>query len=362
MSKDMKTDIDQRLFTLSVDEVLTRRIINGIGKHAYRSKKTKRRTVIIAAVMCSFLFSATALASTVPAFNNLIAIISPEAAQFLKPINKSAEDNGIKMEVLSALTDGKTAVAYISFQDLTDNRIDETVDLYDYDIKGAAMFTSHRISYDEETKTAIFCIVGTEGENFAGKKISVSASTLLYGKTVFNDFDTGITLRDIVCENSETIPLSDLAFTGGGYKESMRRIIDENRMNVLRPDTMAISLGDNIDFVTISNVGFVDGLLHIQTKWEQSVDNHGDIFMKDNENQKIIASTLYFRTPDEKADGISRKKHIEYVYDISPDDDLSRYSLWAWLCKEGGCVTGNWEVTFPLDPVDTSDMHIEGLK
>ena len=57
------------------------------------------------------------------------------AAQYFTPVQHACEDQGIRMEVLSVYIHGDTAEIYISLQDQTGNRIDETTDLFDsYDI------------------------------------------------------------------------------------------------------------------------------------------------------------------------------------------------------------------------------------
>ena len=84
----------------------------------------------------------------------------------------SCEDDGIKMEVISAYINADKADIYISMQDMTDERIDETTDLFDsYSINRpfSSSATCERMSYDEETKTATFLISITQwggGENY----------------------------------------------------------------------------------------------------------------------------------------------------------------------------------------------------
>lgn len=142
-------------------------MIDGATIQAARTYTVKRRpyrryaALAAAAVLCVLLtVPALAFAGVAPAYEVLYAI-SPAIAQTLKPVQLSCEDNGIRMEVISAAVQGNRADIYISIQDLTGDRIDETVDLFDsYQINrsfdGSA--TCQLASYDAQRKEATFLI------------------------------------------------------------------------------------------------------------------------------------------------------------------------------------------------------------
>ena len=92
-----------------------------------------KKVVAIAACICICVCAAVpALAAADNEFAyDVLYSISPSIAQKLKPIRKSCEDNGIKMEVLSADIRGDSAEILVSMQDQTDSRLDETTDLFD---------------------------------------------------------------------------------------------------------------------------------------------------------------------------------------------------------------------------------------
>lgn len=71
---------------------------------------------------------------------NLLWHISPEIAALLEPIESTVEYGGIKMEIVSAMQDEDMAVVYVTMQDVEGNRIDETLDIYDYSMsKGRSL-------------------------------------------------------------------------------------------------------------------------------------------------------------------------------------------------------------------------------
>lgn len=365
MRTSLKTHIDTRLSDLTVDADLTEKILLATTKkQSTRPIKGlwKRNAVITAAACLCLMFSATALAGTVPAVNNLLYHISPEIAQFLQPVNKAAEDNGIKMEVLAAMNDGTTAVAYISLQDLTGNRIDATTDLYNYTIKGATALTHEIVSYDAETNTAVIRLLGTGGDDLDGKKNTLSVTSFLSNKIEYENFETGIALSALIAPNTGYTPLSNFFYSGGGEVDEnlYDTIYQKGAMNVLTPDVMAVSFKNGIDFVTVSNAGFVDGYFHLQTKWTESVDNHGDIYMLNRNGERINSVSFYFRTDTDAVNGSAREKHIEYVFDVTKDQ-LDDCTLWAYFSEDGDYTQGNWQVTFTLDSLDKEKLMVNTL-
>ena len=60
-----------------------------------------------------------AMAAFSPSFYELLYAVTPATAQFFKPVQRSCEDNGIRMEVTAAYIHENTAEIYLSMQDLT---------------------------------------------------------------------------------------------------------------------------------------------------------------------------------------------------------------------------------------------------
>jgi hypothetical protein len=71
------------------------------------------------------------------------------------------------MEVVSAEKEDKRVYIYISMRDLEENRIDETIDLYDsvmLNLPYGFMGNCTKIGFDEETQTATFLITIDQNE------------------------------------------------------------------------------------------------------------------------------------------------------------------------------------------------------
>ena len=76
-------------------------------------------------------------------------------------MNRSDEDNGIRLTVDSVYLHSDTVEVYVALQDLTGDRLDETTDLFDsYRINRGfdCSATCSRVGYDAQTRTARFLI------------------------------------------------------------------------------------------------------------------------------------------------------------------------------------------------------------
>jgi hypothetical protein len=346
----LKSYIDNNLSSVKVNADLAGNIL--LNTSEYKSRKTnwtirKCIAVSLAVIMC-FAFSATALAATVPAVNDWLYSVNADVAEMLYPINLSAEDNGIKVNVLSATNNNDAVMVYFSVQDTTGNRVDATTDIYNYSLDGPTAFTCELISYDEETKTAIFRMLGTGGSGLSGKMTTLSIDSFISNKTRYDWYDTGVDLKVLIDENASSAPIEDYKFTGGSYTGGME--VGE-RMKVLTPDAMDVSLGNGVDFVTISNIGFVDGQLHIQTKWKQSVDNHGSLSLGNSNGPADSGNNYCFLTENDTRNGDASSEHIEYVFDVGSIEELKDSRLWAEFTEDGDYTQGVWKVNFRLSDI-----------
>ena len=369
---DLKTYIDHKLSDIAVSSKLSEKILQQTTEKGMKEKKARSlglKGTIVAAALCLFLTcSITALAASVPSVNDWLFKLNPQFAQFLYPIQKSSEDQGIKLEVLSAANDDHNAVVYFSIQDIEGKgRVNEKLDLCDSEhIKGPLAFGTELITYDKKTNTAYYKMHGSGGKDMSNQMVTFSLSSLMSNKVTYDWFDTKIDLASLLNGEAEIIPLSEVEFQGGSDR-------------ILKPDVMNIPLGGDIDFVTISNIGFVDGKLHIQTKWTKSFDNHGDLRLLDEKGvigdgdevaeNAISYTNLYFKTKEDiesQTDHATMhwesQKHIEYVYDVGSIEELEGYNLWGWFVKDGIFTDGNWKVNLRMSDVQKDSLIIGDLK
>ena len=312
----------------------------------------KRLVAVVAALVTALAVSISAMAAAdVDAAYELLYQFSPSVAQLLKPINRSCEDNGIRMEVISADITGSEAYIYISVEDTTGDRIDSTIDLYDsYDINRSFDCAAHceLVNYDESTGKAVFLIhmESMDGSAIRGGKVTFSVKQLLSNKNIIN----GALPIDLTqaAEAEQTQIVSPGLFRG---KASSSPFLVPQEGGVYSP-------GDGAE---ITAIGYIDGKLHIQVRYDRHrdgkwyYDNHGFLSLLDENGEQIMLDYYEFsggervnHKTDWQVFSGYECYYQEYIIDISPEE-LSHYSLYAdlWLCDTS--VEGDWQVTFRLE-------------
>ena len=308
---------------------------------AVRFKGKLTASLIAAALLVVILVSVSAVSGG--SAYELVYAVSPSAAQHFKSVRKSCTDNGIKMEVVSSYIHGDTAEVYISMQDTTADRVDETTDLFDsYTIRTPFGFDSSGTcslkSYDSSTKTATFLVTISrmDGKEINGGKATFNVRKFLSKKEHYSDIEISLN-PDYIPNNPQTHPVTLNGVSGNADIDSP--------FEALVPKSSFISLG--FDGIELTAVGFVGGKLHIQASAGDSTenDNHGEFYFKDS-NGSEIRYTALCHFIENGSDG--RNDYMEYVFDITPEM-LKNYTLYGDFVISGELTEGNWEVTFPLE-------------
>lgn len=313
-----------------------------------KKKSIKKSIVIAVAVILCITITVPVLAITVNPIYELVYQISPGLAQMLKPIQMSCEDNGIKMEVVSAAVYENEAAIYISLQDLTDqNRIDETTDLFDsyYINRGFDSFASCQIvSFDKETNTATFLINITQANDreIGGNKITFGFREFISKKSKFEGELSELDLSKAV-EAKDT-------FTPEWFRGASGTDLDLDALagtKCLAP--VAGGIISPVDGVSITNMGFIDNKLHIQVYYEdiKNYDDHGFITLRDKSGKTAECFDLSFWDDNEIG------SYDEIIFDITPDE-INNYTAFGEFVTCSNKTEGFWQVTFPLEDIKQS--------
>ncbi len=305
----------------------------------------KKALVFAAAILVVFALSVSALAASdyEPAYKLLYAL-SPAVAQRLKPLRLVSEDQGIKLEVISAQVQGNEAKVYLSVQDLTHDRIDRTTDLFDsYGINAPFESSGYceNVGYDPQTKTASFLVIIAQhdSQEIVGDKITFDLRQLLGKKQTFDAALPGLDLAGISTEADTMKPTQ--VFGGGGEG------FDPDRED-FRVLSSTGALYSPVKGVSITAMGYVAGQLHIQLQFENvlETDNHGYIYFKSGDGAVIrSAANISFA-----ADGEGKQRFEEHIFEV-PRADLQSLTPYGYFVTSEGLITGNWSVTFPLKSV-----------
>ena len=314
------------------------------------AKETKKKTVnfparkLVAAaavaLVCLGSVPALAAADVEPAYN-LLYSISPALAQKMKPVNLSCVDQGIQLEVDSAYIHNNTAEAILCIKDLTGDRIDETVDLFDsYDIRNIkdCSATCNLLEYNENTGVAAFAIrmEQTDGSSLSGSKVTVSLSKLLCKKGQFNGVLEDISLSSV----TDTPVLTDnVTIRGGGGAPCPE--------NALFLQPAAVPLSTPLTGISVTGLGYENGKLHVQICYEDigTTDNHGWIWLQNQNGELKDWSYSVSFWDDTLTDS-----YEEYIFEI-PYEELENYNLYGEFTNSNLLIEGDWEITFPMEQV-----------
>ena len=301
-------------------------------------RPAKRRPILralIAAALAVACLSATVCAMTAadvgPAYE-LLYHIAPAAAQRLKPVHRSAEDQGIRVEVVSADVEGDRAEAYIAVTDLTGDRVDETLDLFDsYNIRTPRDSTGHCefVSFDPETKTATFLVTvqNMDGSPFRGGRMTFSVRQFLSKKETWEG-----TIPVTADDDAPTVTAGQVEVRGGSG--------DSETAVFLAPGDSQFEPAEGAE---ITAVGEVDGQLHVQVYYRDigRTDNHGWVWLLPESGPRImpLGSEAFW---DEAHTG----SYEDYVFDASVS--LDGAALYGEFTTCQTLIEGDWEITFPL--------------
>lgn len=343
--------MDYNRFSKSVKNIkmtneMKTRIINNTSLESEPKKSkdliTKKRPIAVMLTgVLYFLFAIPVLYAAADPIYQIMYRVSPAIAQYFQLVQKSDEDNGIKMEVISSYIHDNTAEIYIALQDLTDNRVDETTDLYDsYYIHSAFDSSAYceRIGYDEETRTALFMIriSQTENKEVNGDKITFCVKKFLSQKSEYKDIEIPVDLMSV----SQASKTQNVYLLGGGGKLD----VDMDSFEAIIPSTpdKAFPIA-GIDF---TGIAFVNGKLHIQIgiKDRSSNDNNGYFYLVDAAGNRIDEDGSYGFRDETSSSCID---YSEYVFSVTPEQ-LKECKLYGNFWTSGLLIEGNWKVTFEI--------------
>lgn len=335
--------------SLLQDTIRLAKQVDQNGKKRTRSFR-KPTIVVLSACLCMTL-AVPVLAATVEPIHELMYMVSPAIAQLFVPVQKTDEDNGIKMEVVSAYIHENVAEIYITMQDLTSDRIDETTDLFDsYTIERPFDSSAYcqRVGYDESTKTATFLITIEEwgSKNIKGDKITFTVREFLSRKKTYDDIGIPIDLSAVGIAKDTQIASSING--GGGMDFEQFDSLEGNALALVPTAPMSEFTVEGID---LTGIGYIDGKLHIQTTIKDGLekDNHGFFYLKDSNGNKVDNSYSFNFVNQYESPG--RIDYNNYVYDI-PQSEIANYTLHGDFVTSSMITKGKWKVTFPLKQPD----------
>ncbi|MBQ4397620.1 MAG: hypothetical protein II828_08865 [Clostridia bacterium] len=381
---NLKEHMDTKMENIRVNETMKQNIMAQIESEQNHetirksSGKWNRKKLILmaaaAVLIAAYPVTVGAQAAYRAVSEWVTSSVNGVLAENLYAIDGAATDQGIRVEVESAVNDGHSALVFITVQDVEGkNRLAEDIDLCDsFDlnidgVRGHAIAMAELESYDPETQTARFASHTTIHGDIADKSATLTLGGIMAHKTEYPNLDTGVNLAALAQPNPTRGGRDIKTIYGMGYigEEPSQ----PKKKDLLTPDVMDIPLDNGLDFVHITNVGFLDGRLHLQTRWEQSFDNHGffELCRKDYTGDLSSEDRTAYLAPQSGVTDIDfdtvndsrtesfyyHTKHIEYIFDVTPEE-LKDYNLIAvGFVEDGDLIRGSWNIRFRTQHTDT---------
>lgn len=262
-------------------------------------KRTRRITGRAAAILvCAVLAVTAAAAAAVPKVWDALWEQLGAFAPYAQTIDGAVcRDQGIEVQVLSALSDDLEARFYLAVRDVTGDRLNEHLTLKGQiengrkketgDSSAWFSFFSMRnssfdlLSYDPETRTALFstCI-----DYWNNKEPTPDARLSLAGMTTKNAEISGtVPCASVTGETLESLPAGEddqMIFKASDYKDFpyTDAVLPASQV-VLAPGQTPMPIEGNED-IRISSMGFAsDGCFHVRLEFADGVsvlDEEGD--------------------------------------------------------------------------------------
>ncbi|NMB27952.1 MAG: hypothetical protein GX987_07880 [Tissierellia bacterium] len=329
------------------------RMLDGIlnqNKNFTTVKRQKPKFVLVIVIVC--LMTTTVIAVNTPAFQNLLEKISPDVAKFIEPIEEVCINQGIKMEVVATGRYDNMVKAYVTFQDLEGNRIGKGLNFFDYYSLTGTNYPSWGscgcsiIDYDEENKKATILVEAENGTKFEGENLTFKVDNIFYDNKEYEDYEIGIDLTKLNHEPSY-VNATEKQFMSWSYGELYS---DGDSIPILKPHVKDIKFPD-INTSMISNIGIIDGKLHVQIWRNKNFEGQGiDIYLKNSKGENVSCDTNVNFGIDKSGMPTSNSdypSYSEFIFDIDTDK-LDEYQLLGYFdtCKQ---IEGPWQVSFKAE-------------
>ena len=380
-NEKIRNALDRSMADMTWKEANRAQVLRGI-RQEQPPVRVRRRALVPVLALVLVLFIATAIAGmTNEAFNTFLYETFPELATLLMPVNMSCEDQGIRMELLSAAAKENETLVTFSLEDLEGDRLDGYTDTMlslefdtDDDVGCAGSFSPG--FYDEETHKVLFINETEYDSDLVLKKGgNLRASLHEIWPRRYHTVDL-LPLLGEYGSRAEAMPAPENAIAYAGYRDHQFMIclseyiedswVIPDTLRVLSPGCMPeIPLTDGI---SLSGIGMVDGRLHVQMHYtdlseREAFDGEEKvtyypweiwITLRDLTDEDAVGPAKKYRKENLLDGGITQLYWEEngetWEEDIfTPGSALTEEQFFAAEITETlEPIFGHWEVTFPL--------------
>ena len=323
--------------------------------------KKKLSFSVIAAAALMIVLMATALAATNETVNGFLYKYWPDLAETLMPVNLTCEDQGIRMEVISAVVDGNELVFTCSAQDLMKNRLKadgttaNTIISFDTEETDYSGNGTEIWRYNPDDQKLYGASKTQYDINIAPKDgfITFECCDFTPGKEFITDIDLlpylnqyGSQVKTVPAPPRETIHSIYGPYAYDGILPKDLQIIDSSQ-------SLEIPLSES---VSLSGIGIFDGRLHVQLHFtEDPWLNDGydlcHIYGFSFDEDILYSENSYFSCITW---GVANNKPEweEFFFPVN-QEILEKIDLYAKLYKVPESIRGSWKIRIPVRMIKT---------
>ncbi len=368
-----KLDYDEQSIKQAISQIsvntaaLEKRVRNSIRAGAETGSRpiVRRRlrwSAVLVAALSLMLISTVAMAAAIGKFDWFIEQFHPNYSQIVEPVEKSCENQGIRMEVIGAQKYGNQAIAYLSLQDVSgQNRLTERTEFLDgfsakmsYSKDGTRALSTRRkmIFFDEASNTAYYEIIMTaDADSPLTDPLTLGSFLIFFDRTTYEDEPVVLSLSDL--KEADTVTVQKNRIWGWGSNSAN---IDSlpNQSVFLAPGKLADMPSGAMD-QWISNIGLINGELHVQVARvfnQEFGSNDPSLSLKKSDGDLTANRYAVYFLADEngrfldKSSSNASYKYSEFIFPL--DDVILQDTTLYYNGSVSSGVQGQWWVTSEL--------------
>lgn len=367
MNDKIRESLDRSMADFSWKEKHRSNVMNRV-RNASRPVRPLKAALAIGFALLMVLCIATAMAGAFSeSFNGWLYEYWPDLATALMPVNLTYEDQGIRMEVLSAADKGEHTLIVYSMQDLEGDRLNNVNPWMNLDTSEESSLTYNTSiisDYDPETRKATYAY----RMNYDGEHLPETGSVTFSVDEVTPNETVTVDLLPLFTQYRNQLQTAAVpenvhkmgAFQSAEMPESLR-IIDCSH-------SLDIPLSDS---VYLSGIGIIDGRLHVQLhftdrQFVRSEDGsfsvtpfHAWVYLNDADGNSLYSDSMeagsnslsVLQWGGDEYDpelGFGTPEWEEFFFSVDPEAVEHASVFTVLIQKNLTPITGNWKVDIPL--------------
>lgn len=340
------------------------------GTEVKQAKRLSRRTAAVILV-CAVL-TITVAAAAVPAVWETLQSQLGAFAPYAQAIDGAVcRDQGIEVQVLSALSDGMEARFYLSVRDVEGDRLNENLTLRgqleaeatpkeEWEegqwVRAATAPTRNfqLLSYDPETKTALFSTsIWYVEEDEPGRNAQLSLTEITTKSAEIIGTASCASITDQVLESLPVGETDQFIFkasdtAGLPYTDAVL----PGRQVVLAPGQTPMPIEGNDD-IRISSMGFAsDGCFHVRLEFAEGVS-----VLDEEGNSWFLCTLSQTEKTNFEEDAIWERLvpgGIDILFPLYKAEDLEQFQnglmeFYGNYTRPGTAIEGSWDIDFQIE-------------